>query len=83
MNPLMRPQENSDVFASVAPCAIDIGPDLVSPKPAIKLPETIEESIPVALRTSQHSHPAERRCNPNRRHSIFSGTILCPEGDGG
>jgi hypothetical protein len=63
-NPFVSSQEDSNLFAFMPPRAIDIQPDLKPLKPTIELPETIEKSIPVALRACQHSHPAQQRCNP-------------------
>lgn len=70
-DPLMGSQEGSNLFAFMPFGAIDIQPDLISLKLTIKLPETIEESIPVTLGTSQHSHLAQQGCNPTEDIQSF------------
>jgi hypothetical protein len=63
-NSLVSSQEDSDLFAFMPPRAINIQPNLIPLKPTIELPETIQKSIPVALRAGQHSHPTQQRGNP-------------------
>ncbi len=70
-DPLMGSQEGSNLFPFMPTGAVDIQPDLIPLKPTIKLPETIEESIPVPLRTSQHSHLAQQGCNPTENIQSF------------
>jgi len=67
----MGSQKGSNLFAFMPPGTIDIQPDFITLKPTIELLETIEESIPVALRTSQHSHLAQHGRNPTENIQSF------------
>ena len=57
-------QENLNLIAFMPPSAIDIEPDFISLKTTRELSETVKESIPIALRASQHSHPAQQGGDP-------------------
>jgi hypothetical protein len=63
-NSSMGPQETSYFLSLMPSGAIYKQPYLIPLESTVQLTETIKESFPVSLRTFEHSHLSQQRCNP-------------------
>ena len=63
----MCSQEKLDRFALMPAGSIDIKPDRIPPKSAIKMSQNLHESLPVSSIRTNHPEAPQKRCHPPRQ----------------
>lgn len=67
----MRSQEFPDHITPMPTCTINVQPDGVAAKPAIKVLQYLEETLSVATFGLDHSCTAQKRSYPSRNIQTF------------
>jgi hypothetical protein len=67
MQPPIGSNKQIDFFPLVPSGSVNVEINRVAPKALVKMPQTFNESFPVALRTSDHPSPSQQRSHPSKQ----------------